>query len=857
MFSKGTWWFTVTPDAAASCLIFFFAMGPDKPAEEIRSKMHNTVDRYRILGEHPGACALFFRRFMQIIIHHVFGWDADLHACLRRGGIFGHLINWAMAIEQQSSQNLHAHCLLWAAALLNMGVRLTRDMHTEFVNDVTDFIDMMQKDVLSPVNPSSPDASTATSMFNLWSELASEERMQKDEQQAQLLSLADDIIDKPMEPPLQESIQLPPSQYLAQETGEDNTSPQRIHDVSTTSTEAGEDNSTHDLFARLGRDLHSGSTPSDNEPDLGPSLGPSPTLNELRKGFVEHLDACVQCELQLPLSVQDGLMVCLQKDCDGILLEICTPEDYKRLRSKPAFTTPHGKDPCVLECTKCHEKCGALHLLKRALAESGELLGVHASNVPGPDPFVSEENKWLHHLRCFMGGDSMLDDLCAPSGAVPSFDEEDDHYDMHGWSVRDAFPSELTAAEHKAIFYRPAPCSTNGALDNPLMPRGGDIFDLDLPHQDLLVNCMICDQQIHDPNHRGRACFSKKGGGCRYNSPYSAESEGYTHIEMDEEGEHGFVSCLVIYKRRPVFMYLSSTCRPVHYLGPGNNFNRFIKDVKLTYYYTAYKHKDQTKDTESLRVCVSNLRKYIARTKAQDLVNPDEQKSAYSKGLGRLLSAHYHYGSVFTVGAYFAAYFNDGGERFVHAYPHANYYLVDFVNYLDGAPVGLTLEKDGAIKAWSEEYIRRPHELESYCSYDFCSVFFSLRRTKIGQRRHGTDYWDYHSGFTNSDKFVCAKRECLYVPLTYAGGRLPDKKLIEGPKASDQPKQKLDASRKLYAITALAMTIPFRKPSDLRDDNESWWDAYLRQVASLPDTDVRVVRLNNIQMYYESFFRGH
>ena len=65
----------------------------------------------------------------------------------------------------------------------------------------------------------------------------------------------------------------------------------------------------------------------------------------------------------------------------------------------------------------------------------------------------------------------------------------------------------------------------------------------------------------------------------------------------------------------------------------------------------------------------------------------------------------------------------------------------------------------------------------------------------------------------------------------------------------------LTADRRLYALMAISMSIPFRCTEDVKRADESWWQAYIRLIRPLPFSDYRVARLRHAQMYYESFYR--
>ena len=59
----------------------------------------------------PGACALQYESIMQIVISALLGWDKK--KCIGRKGIFGKVIAYADACEEQARFTLHSHMCIW------------------------------------------------------------------------------------------------------------------------------------------------------------------------------------------------------------------------------------------------------------------------------------------------------------------------------------------------------------------------------------------------------------------------------------------------------------------------------------------------------------------------------------------------------------------------------------------------------------------------------------------------------------------------------------------------------------------------------------------------------------------------
>jgi hypothetical protein len=56
---------------------------------------------------YPGACSLAYQHVVQILIETLFGWDPKTQK--GRDGIFGVLLAWARADEEQNRKTLHGH----------------------------------------------------------------------------------------------------------------------------------------------------------------------------------------------------------------------------------------------------------------------------------------------------------------------------------------------------------------------------------------------------------------------------------------------------------------------------------------------------------------------------------------------------------------------------------------------------------------------------------------------------------------------------------------------------------------------------------------------------------------------------
>jgi hypothetical protein len=63
-------------------------------------------------SDNPGLCAEEYRRIMDLVIKHIFQWD-DENQESTGVGVFGELLAWCLATEEQGRKTLHGHYLLF------------------------------------------------------------------------------------------------------------------------------------------------------------------------------------------------------------------------------------------------------------------------------------------------------------------------------------------------------------------------------------------------------------------------------------------------------------------------------------------------------------------------------------------------------------------------------------------------------------------------------------------------------------------------------------------------------------------------------------------------------------------------
>ncbi len=112
---------TITPDDLRSFRIVVYALSPKKVSaygevdaqslseSEILSEF-NIRRKARV--EHPGLCADEYQRLMQLVIKHFFNWDTKTRNS-KGTGLFGEVLAWCLATEEQGRKSLHGHYLVY------------------------------------------------------------------------------------------------------------------------------------------------------------------------------------------------------------------------------------------------------------------------------------------------------------------------------------------------------------------------------------------------------------------------------------------------------------------------------------------------------------------------------------------------------------------------------------------------------------------------------------------------------------------------------------------------------------------------------------------------------------------------
>ena len=109
---------TVTPDDNRSFRIILYKL-EDKHRIGINPEEMTDAEilvdfkiRQETRVQYPGLCAEEYSRIMSLVIKHVFGWDVD-NPKNNKTGLFGDVVAWCLAMEEQGRKTLHGHFLIF------------------------------------------------------------------------------------------------------------------------------------------------------------------------------------------------------------------------------------------------------------------------------------------------------------------------------------------------------------------------------------------------------------------------------------------------------------------------------------------------------------------------------------------------------------------------------------------------------------------------------------------------------------------------------------------------------------------------------------------------------------------------
>jgi hypothetical protein len=112
---------TITPDDLRSFRIVVYALSPEKVSAygQVDTQSFSESDilkefniRREARVQHPGLCAEEYQRLMQLVIKHFFNWDTESGKS-KGTGLFGEVLAWCLATEEQGRKSLHGHYLVY------------------------------------------------------------------------------------------------------------------------------------------------------------------------------------------------------------------------------------------------------------------------------------------------------------------------------------------------------------------------------------------------------------------------------------------------------------------------------------------------------------------------------------------------------------------------------------------------------------------------------------------------------------------------------------------------------------------------------------------------------------------------
>jgi hypothetical protein len=112
---------TITPDDMRSFRIVVYSLSPNKVSAhgQVDPKTLSESDilsefniRREARVQHPGLCAEEYQRIMELVIKHIFNWDTETQTSMGMS-LFGEVIAWCLATEEQGRKSLHGHYLVY------------------------------------------------------------------------------------------------------------------------------------------------------------------------------------------------------------------------------------------------------------------------------------------------------------------------------------------------------------------------------------------------------------------------------------------------------------------------------------------------------------------------------------------------------------------------------------------------------------------------------------------------------------------------------------------------------------------------------------------------------------------------
>jgi hypothetical protein len=147
-YGNPTVFLTVTPDDQRSFrIVVYSAAKVEKQWGSIDTNRLSDSDiladfkiRQQTRTEFPGLCAEEYRRIMDLVIKHIFQWDEDKQESTGVG-LFGELVAWCAATEEQGRKTLHGHFLLFVKDWPTFVEQLQTAPNVHLTSQMTNYFD--------------------------------------------------------------------------------------------------------------------------------------------------------------------------------------------------------------------------------------------------------------------------------------------------------------------------------------------------------------------------------------------------------------------------------------------------------------------------------------------------------------------------------------------------------------------------------------------------------------------------------------------------------------------------------------------------------------------------------------------
>ena len=250
-------------------------------------------------------------------------------------------------------------------------------------------------------------------------------------------------------------------------------------------------------------------------------------------------------------------------------------------------------------------------------------------------------------------------------------------------------------------------------------------------------------------------------------------------------------------------------------------------------------------------------------------------RTAYSWGVGKMISAGLAYTKGDPVAAQMAAFFVSGGETFHFSHDFAVLPVAQGVAHVEGRPIKTTLTNKNELTSSVMDYRYRPVELDNLNWYEYLENW-EVKKKKKGRlvedaddeeeaiekadaedkmedEQGGKSRYNLHSSHVLADTHEVRRRACRAVPLL-SGRRVPNLRRLD----DDMSETDKDELKQRYASTVLVSFVPWRTRSDLRmkdgsftkNSFEDWLE--LHKSCTQHTKDV----IANIQGYHVSIVRN-